>query len=131
MTDGPKAGGHAPALPSDLGEIRTVMAADRTLMAWVRTALSMFSFSFTIYKFLDAAAESGQIAASSSPQTIGMFLAGMGTAAMVLGTISYWMTLRDLNRMEEFRLGRPALLIALIMSLSGAALFIAIAERMV
>jgi putative membrane protein len=31
---------------------RTRMAAERTLMAWVRTALSMIGFGFTIYKFL-------------------------------------------------------------------------------
>ncbi|MEI9889510.1 MAG: DUF202 domain-containing protein [Caulobacteraceae bacterium] len=39
---------HAPILPADLGELRTIMAADRTLMAWIRTALSMLSFGFTI-----------------------------------------------------------------------------------
>ena len=31
---------------------RNKLAAERTLMAWVRTALSMISFGFTIYKFL-------------------------------------------------------------------------------
>ena len=30
-------------LPQDLGTLRTVMAADRTLMAWIRTSLSMLS----------------------------------------------------------------------------------------
>ncbi|MBV1687283.1 DUF202 domain-containing protein [Novosphingobium sp. G106] len=120
-----------PILPSDLGQIRTVLAADRTLMAWLRTSLSMLSFSFTIYKFLEAAAESGQIAASSSPQRVGMFLAGMGTIAMVLGTISYWTTLKDINRIEQFRLGRPVLLMSLIMSLAGLALFVSITERLV
>ena len=36
------------------------MAADRTLMAWIRTTLSMISFGFTIYKFLQAMFESGK-----------------------------------------------------------------------
>ena len=48
-----------PRLPGDLGELRTIMAADRTLMAWVRTSLSMLSFGFTIYKVLDTAAKQG------------------------------------------------------------------------
>jgi putative membrane protein len=33
----------------DLGVIRTLMAGDRTLMAWIRTSLSMLSFGYTIY----------------------------------------------------------------------------------
>ena len=33
---------------------RTRLAAERSLMAWVRTALSMISFGFTIYKFMQA-----------------------------------------------------------------------------
>ena len=122
---------RTPALPKDLGELRTIMAADRTLMAWIRTSLSMLSFGFTIYKFLDAMAEHDQLARSNSPQQVGMFLAGMGTAAMVLGTLSYWTTLRDLERVEEFRLGRPVLIMALIMSIAGVALFASIATRLV
>ena len=120
-----------PVLPADLGELRTIMAADRTLMAWIRTALSMLSFGFTIYKFLDAMADHDQLARSDSPQQVGMFLAGMGTAAMVMGTVSYWSTLRDLERIEEFRLGRPVLVMALIMSTAGIALFVSIAARLV
>ena len=33
---------------------RTRLAHERTLMAWIRTATSMISFGFTIYKFLAA-----------------------------------------------------------------------------
>lgn len=123
---------HRPAiLPGDLGEIRTIMAADRTLMAWIRTSLSMLSFGFTIYKFLETMAEQNHALHSDSPQRIGLFLAGMGTAAMVLGTISYWVTLRDLQRTEVFRIGRPVLVMALLMSTAGVALFVSIAGRLV
>ena len=122
---------RAPMLPSDLGEIRTIMAADRTLMAWIRTSLSMLSFGFTIYKFLETVASQGASAHSDSPQRVGLFLTGMGVAAIVLGTISYWVTLNDLKRVEEFRVGRPVLLMALIMSLAGVTLFVTIAMRLV
>ena len=118
-----------PLRPSDLGELRTVMAADRTLMAWIRTALSMFSFGFTIYKVLQSMAEAGTIANSASPRYVGLLLAGLGTAAILLGTTSYWLTLRDLQRAGEFRLGRPVLLMAAIMSILGIGLFIGIASR--
>ena len=38
---------------TDLAVVQNLMAADRTLMAWVRTALSMISFGFTIYKVIE------------------------------------------------------------------------------
>jgi len=123
---------HRPAvLPSDMGEMRTIMAADRTLMAWVRTSPSMLSFGFTIYKFLQTVASGTGAEHSDSPQRVGLFLVGMGVAAIVLGTISYWTTLRDLQRIETFRIGRPVLLMALIMCLAGVALFVSIAGRLV
>jgi len=118
-------------LPSDLGEQRTIMAADRTLMAWIRTSLSMLSFGFTIYKFLQGMAEAGTVHRSDSPQQVGLFLAAMGTLSIVFGTISYWAILKDLNRVEAFRLGRPVLFIAFIMSLTGVALFASIATRII
>ncbi len=120
-----------PGLPSDLGVLRTIMAADRTLMAWVRTSLSMLSFGFTIYKFLETAAQQGDLARPESPQRVGLFLVGMGTASMVLGVISYWATLKDLQRTEHFRLGRPTLLISLVMTVAGVALFLSIVTRVV
>lgn len=118
-------------LPHDLGTLRTVMAADRTLMAWVRTSLSMLSFGFTIYKFLEAAVQKDQLARIDSPQQVGLFLAGVGTLSMLLGVTSYWMTLKDLQRTEEFHLGRPTLFISLVMLLAGVALFVGIAARVV
>jgi putative membrane protein len=124
-------GGAPPVLPTDLGTMRTIMAADRTLMAWVRTALSMLSFGFTIYKFLETAAQQGHLARPESPQKVGLFLAGMGTASMILGVLGYWTTLRELRRTEDFRLGRPTLVVSLIMTLAGVALFLVIALRAV
>jgi putative membrane protein len=118
-------------LPGDMGEMRTIMAADRTLMAWIRTALSMLSFGFTIYKFLQTIAAQGSMEHPESPQQVGLFLTGMGVAAIVLGTINYWTTLRDLQRIEAFRLGRPVLLMALVMCLAGVALFVSIATRLI
>ena len=119
-----------PALPQDLGTMRTIMAADRTLMAWIRTALSLLSFSFTIYKFLESAG-SATSAHPESPQRVGLFLAGVGTLSMILGVMSYWGTLKDLQRTEHFRLGRPTLIISAIMTAAGIGLFYGIATRVI
>jgi putative membrane protein len=119
-----------PALPGDLGQINTILSADRTLMSWIRTALSMISFGFTIYKVLDVLARNGQIARSESPRQVGLFLCAMGVASVVLGTMGYWATLRDLQRIQPFRLGRPVLVMALILSLAGIGLFAGILWRL-
>lgn len=131
MSDAAHVRHRLPMLPSDLGAKRTVLAADRTLMAWIRTSLSMLSFGFTIYKFLSALADSNQIANTQSPRRIGMALAAMGTFAMVIGTISYWATLKELAADEPFRIHRPVLTMALVMSAAGLIMFISIWHRAV
>ncbi len=117
--------------PLDLGTERTIIAADRTLMAWIRTALSMFSFGFTIYKVLDTMAAGGTLARSDSPRIVALVLAGIGISAIAIGAIEYWTTLAGLRRTEQFHIGRPVLAIALVMFLCGLALFIGIATRIV
>ena len=131
MPTGPRKPILAPALPSDMGTMRTIMAADRTLMAWIRTSLSMLSFGFTIYKFLEGAAQQNMLPRSGTPQHVGLFLAGVGTLSMILGMFSYWTTLKDLRRTEEFRLGRPTLLISAVMTVAGVAMFLGIAARVI
>lgn len=128
MTDKP---GSRPTLPADLGAVRTVLAADRTLMAWLRTSLSMLSFGFTIYKFLETAAKAGALQRPESPQKVGLFLVAMGTAAMVLGVIDYWVTVRHVRKTEAFRLGRSVLAMSLLLATAGVALFVLIIRRAV
>ena len=112
---------------TDLAASRTLMAADRSLMAWIRTALSMISFGFTIYKLLQGfQAEGVSLAHPNTPRTVGLFLTGLGTASMIMGTIEYWQRLKELNRLERFRLWRPSFVIALVMSITGLILFVSI-----
>ena len=116
---------------TDLAGLRTVMAADRTLMAWIRTALSMISFGFTIYKLLEGIQKAGgALPAEHTPRNIGLFLIGMGTVSMVMGTVEYWSTLRDRAHTISVRLWRPAFVISLILSATGLLLFFGIIARL-
>ena len=115
---------------TDLATKRNIMAADRSLMAWIRTALSMISFGFTIYKLLEGFQKSGaDLANASSPRNMGLFLTGMGTASMVLGTVEYWLRLRDLQGYKTFDIWRPSFIMALVMSVFGLFMFVAIISR--
>jgi putative membrane protein len=112
------------------------MAADRTLMAWVRTALSMISFGFTIYKVLEGLQQSNSDVVSkatqavkASPENVGLFLIGLGTVSMVMGTIEYWHNLRELRKMQYFRIFRPAFVMALVISITGLATFVSVIAK--
>ena len=109
---------------------RTLMAMDRSLMAWIRTALSMISFGFTIYKILQGLQESeGALAHGYSPRSVGLFLTGMGTAAIVAGTIEYWQRIGELREITPIKTWRPSLVMALIMSVTGTFVFLSIVFR--
>lgn len=112
---------------TDMAATRTLMAADRTLMAWLRTSLSLNSFGFTIYKVLQGFAQGGiTLPHGDTPRVVGLFMTGMGTFAMVMGTIEYAQALRDLHAYKDFKLTRPAFIMAVLMSLMGLALFFSI-----
>lgn len=108
---------------TDLAVSRTMMAADRSLMAWIRTALSMISFGFTIYKILQGFQESeSRLPTGQTPRNIGLFLIGLGTVSMVVGTIAYWQTFKELRLVRHFPVWRSSLVIAL--GMSGLGLFL-------
>jgi len=83
---------------ADLGVTRTILAADRTLMAWVRTSLSMISFGFTIYKFLHGLQEVNAIhlRRPEEARNIGLFLAALGTGALLAGMLEHVSVLRKM-----------------------------------
>jgi putative membrane protein len=116
---------------TDLALFRNLMAADRTLMAWVRTSLSLYSFGFTIYKVLVAFQQGGgQLPQGHTPRNIGLFLTGLGTVAILMGTVEYWQSLKELRKVKDFRLTRPSLLMAALMSVMGVFLFISIMTKL-
>jgi len=117
---------------TDFAGSRTLMAADRTLMAWVRTSLSLNSFGFTIYKVLQTFQETGGVLRrTETPRDIGLFLTGMGTVAMVMGTVEYWLFLKQMHLLEDFRpFARPAMMMAVLMSVTGVFAFVSIITKL-
>lgn len=72
--------------------LRTRMSAERTLLSWQRTALSMIGFGFTIAKFLDKLTSmSGAQEAlhPAAPRYIGLGLIVAGTLALLISTVQY------------------------------------------
>lgn len=104
----------------DLGAMRTLMAADRTLMAWIRTSLSCLSFGFAIYKVLDELQQAGRaLPHEDTPRNVGLVLVAAGTAAIGMGLVEYWLTLQQLRRIHTFRLARASMIMAMLMCAAG------------
>jgi putative membrane protein len=122
--------GTAVANEPDLGVMRTMMAADRTLMAWIRTSLSMLTFGYTIYKVLQEIHEIGKIVIrDTAPRNAGVLLTVSGTVALIMGIAEYWWTLKILRRAYLFRLARPSLIISILIATAGVILSAGILSR--
>ena len=79
---------------------RTRLAHDRTLMAWIRTATSLISFGFTIYKFFQYMQEQRQVSQAKllGPREFALMMIGLGLVALILATIQHR---RDLQKMRN------------------------------
>jgi putative membrane protein len=75
---------------AEIAERRTSMAADRMLMAWVRTSLSLFSFGFTLYRiFLK---DSWSLV---RPCPVTLIRSVRGIILVVLGVLAFLMGITD------------------------------------
>ena len=114
------------ALPSekrlDLPFEQSRFAADRTIMAWIRTSLSMIGFGFTIYKFFQYLKESGASSGfpDQKPRNFGLALVILGTVFLVFASAEYLSFLRRLNKEmgHKFRISTTSLA-AVMISLVG------------
>lgn len=108
--------------PYDLGYERTRMAADRTLMAWIRTSVSMISFGFTIVKFfqyLRSEALADQLSTIGT-RHLGLALVLLGTALLGLAIVEYLAYQRKLSRwMKQKFPVSTALIAALLIAVLG------------
>ena len=93
-----------------------------TLMAWVRTATSLISFGFTIYKFFEFESGKSAIAASHllTPRQFGIIMIGTGLAALALATIDHQ---RNMKRMQgEYGAADRSVAMAVAVIVSGMGL---------
>ncbi len=89
---------------TDLAFERSRLASERTLMAWVRTSLSMISFGFTIYKFFQYLGESTVgVGIRHGPLNLGRVMVVLGVLLLVPATVQHWQFLRGLRKRAHHR----------------------------
>ena len=99
-------------LTNELAKQRNRDAAERTLMAWIRTCLSLISFGFGLDKIIaaiDRAAASGDVQAQRGVQLVAAGFVLTGILAMVGATIQYRRELRRLHHNDYVYRDKPQL----------------------
>ena len=78
---------------------RTVLAADRSMLAGVRTSLNFIGFGFAIYQVLRYVQEhsSASFMRPQTPRNFGMFMLLAGTAPLFVMMIQYYRTLKRIG----------------------------------
>jgi putative membrane protein len=107
---------------------RTRMAAERNLMAWVRTALSMITFGFTIYKFMQVFQEQATVAVlrPNAPRNLGLALVGIGTFALIMACVQHWKYVKKLRPDHPYNPWDLTFIVAGLIGLLGLLVFVSI-----
>ena len=111
----------APLDNNQLAMQRTWLAHERTLMAWVRTATSMISFGFTIYKFFQFEAE-GAVKITRgliTPRDFALVIVSIGVLSLLMATIQHRSELRELRGQLKHPRRSMAEVVAGLVSLFG------------
>lgn len=121
--------------------LRTRLSLERTMMSWVRTAISLIGFGFTIVQFFERLQQTPGIAAPffpEAPRYLGLSLIVCGVAALVISIWQYEWGLRYLWAGEfagiagasRGGLQTPLLAVAIALGVIGTLAFFAVVFRL-
>jgi putative membrane protein len=122
--------------------VRTRLSVERTLMSWVRTAVSLIGFGFTIVQFFDRLQSMPGVNPARYPEAsryIGLALILCGVFSLVVSIWEYRWTLSylwggdfsDIAGVEDERVKTPLYAMAIALALVGTFAFFAILLRIV
>ncbi|MGO8760837.1 MAG: YidH family protein [Desulfobaccales bacterium] len=122
-------------ISNELAKERTREAADRTLMAWIRTCLALIGFGFGIAKFRDVLVEAGYHRGPEhihSTLIFGLSFIALGIFGLLAAVIQHWRILQQVKLGNFHYTGfRPVVMItALILLLIGLFAFLSIVLRL-
>jgi putative membrane protein len=81
---------------------RSFLATERTLMAWIRTSLSMIGFGFTLAKLFQSLASSNVLIRGPAgnvwtAEGVGMTMISLGAFALIVAVFDHWRELKQLH----------------------------------
>jgi putative membrane protein len=126
--------------------LRTRLALERTLMAWVRTSVALIGFGFTIVQFFDRLNAMEGVAPAARPQAprhLGLALIAAGVLALLISTWQYQIGVRylwssefavlaglDSRPMKRVVWQSPLIAITIVMFLIGLFAFTSVLFRL-
>src|SRR5215468_12464084 len=93
---------NVPDRNTQLSLQRSFLATERTLMAWIRTSISMIGFGFTLAKLFQSLASAdvlvrGPAGKVWTAEGVGMLLISLGTFALVVAVFDHRRELKQLR----------------------------------
>lgn len=115
---------------TELAKERNRAAEERTLMAWIRTSLSLIGFGFGIDRIVAAIDQSlgGTLNPLRLSRILGLSFVALGTFAMLYAAIDHRHQLQRIQRNDLIYLHRhsPSLVVAYVLAVLGTVAFVGI-----
>jgi putative membrane protein len=100
------------------------------MMAWVRTATSLITFGFSVYKFFQFEMKApGQVERLITPRIFGMTMISVGLVSLFAATVQHVMSLRRLRAQDPDVPRSIAALLAGLISILGVLALLAVLFR--
>jgi putative membrane protein len=80
--------------------VRTALSSERSLMAWIRTCVSLYTFGFSITKFLDYLGKQQEVTGSSAGlYRLGFAIICIGILGLALAAFGHLQRLKKMKRL--------------------------------
>ncbi|HWN37314.1 MAG TPA: DUF202 domain-containing protein [Gammaproteobacteria bacterium] len=120
--------------------LNTRLALEMTMMTWIRMAITLVGFGFTIVQFFERFNDMEGVAPPAQPSAaryVGLVLIAIGVAALVVSALQYRATIRYLWQSEFAAIAgigkapgnTPIYAITITLTIIGAAAFLAVLLR--
>ena len=130
------------AVSSHFAWLNTRLALEMTMMAWIRMAITLVGFGFTIVQFFERLNDMEGVAPAAQPfaaRYVGLVLIASGVGALVVSALQYRATIRYLWQNDFAAIAgigqapgnTPIYAVTITLTIIGVAAFLAVLLRAV